>query len=218
MRPGEVSLASYGVLFLDEMGEFAPATLDALRQPLEEGVVRVARARASITLPAKFLLVGSTNPCPCGGGAPGSCVCDDAAISRYLRRLSGPLLDRFDLRVAVDRPDAAQIVSCEAGESSASVRERVIRVREMSLRRGSLNADISPDALDVFAPLSNQATAMLRDVLESGQLTGRGYHRVRRVARTIADLRSGGEVIDADHILAALSLRQSLLRRHKVPV
>ena len=218
MRPGEVSLASYGVLFLDEMGEFAPATLDALRQPLEEGVVRVARARASITLPAKFLLVGSTNPCPCGGGAPGSCVCDDAAISRYLRRLSGPLLDRFDLRVAVDRPDAAQIVSSEAGESSASVRARVDRVREMSLARGALNSDIRPDALDSVAPLSSGATAMLRDALESGQLTGRGYHRVRRVARTISDLRSGGDVIGTDDVLAALSLRQSLLRRYKVPV
>ena len=218
MRPGEVSLASFGVLFLDEMGEFAPATLDALRQPLEEGVVRVARARACLTLPAKFLLVGSTNPCPCGGGAPGSCVCDDASVARYLRRLSGPLLDRFDLRVAVDRPDAAQIVSSEVGESSASVRERVVKVREMSLARGCLNADIGQDSLDVIAPLTLEATELLRDALECGELTGRGYHRVRRVARTIADLRSGELKIGADDVIAALSLRQALLRRGRVRV
>lgn len=216
MRPGEVSLATSGVLFLDEMGEFAPATLDALRQPLEEGVVRVARARASITLPAKFLLVGSTNPCPCGGGAPGACVCDESAINRYLRRLSGPLLDRFDLRIALGRPAAEQIVSTELGECSASVRERVSHVRGLASARGWLNADIPQDQLDEVAPLSKEAVKLLRDALESGNLTGRGYHRVRRVGRTIADIRHSGEIVQEDDIVAALSLRQSLNTRSKV--
>ena len=218
MRPGEVSLATSGVLFLDEMGEFAPATLDALRQPLEEGVVRVARARASISLPAKFLLVGSTNPCPCGGGAPGACVCDDASIGRYLRRLSGPLLDRFDLRIAVERPAPAQIVSSELGESSSSVRERVVRARTISSERGYLNADIPQDQLETLAPLAAHAVALLREELEAGRLTGRGYHRVRRVARTVADMRGEGEVISEESVITALSLRQSISPRAKVAV
>ena len=115
LRPGEISLAHAGVLFLDELGEFSPMVLDGLRQPLEEGVIRVARARASATLPARFLLVAATNPGPCGGGPPGSCDCDDGARLRYLRRLSGPLLDRFDLRVGVARPGVDDLLQSGGG-------------------------------------------------------------------------------------------------------
>ena len=110
LRPGEISLASGGVLFLDELGEFAPAALDGLREPLEEGVIRVSRAHSHAVLPARFLLVAATNPCPCGGGPPGWCECDDIARLRYVRRLSGPLLDRFDLRVAVQRPGVDELL------------------------------------------------------------------------------------------------------------
>src|SRR5205085_4136188 len=112
LRPGEISCATGGVLFLDELGEFATSVLESLRQPLEEGVILVTRAAASVTFPARFLLVAAMNPCPCGaGGEPGRCRCSDAARARYERRLSGPLLDRFDLRLAVHRPDPAELVS-----------------------------------------------------------------------------------------------------------
>jgi magnesium chelatase family protein len=194
MRPGEISLATNGVLFLDELGEFAPTVLDALRQPLEDGVVRLARAKSSVTMPAKFLLLAATNPCPCGEGMPGVCVCDDSAKKRYLRRFSGPLLDRFDLRVAVSRPHVDELLADTPAESSAAVARPVSRVREMAmLRSGCLNSDLSPDLLDEFAPLTSAAAALLRYHLERGRLSGRGYHRIRRVARTIADLQSANE-------------------------
>lgn len=210
MRPGEASIAHGGVLFLDEMGEFAPQVLDALRQPLEEGVIRVARARAHATLPARFLLIGATNPCPCGGGAPGACECDESARQKYLRRLSGPLLDRFDLRVGVQRPTVDELVSPGGGEPTAIVRQRVLAARARSLRRnGMLNAQIPASHLDTLAPVDAGAAALLRAQLEADLLTGRGYHRVRRVARTIADL-GGAEMVREEHVAAALQLRVRL--------
>jgi len=210
MRPGEASIAHGGVLFLDEMGEFTPQVLDALRQPLEEGVIRVARARAHATLPARFLLIGATNPCPCGGGAPGSCECDDGARQRYLRRLSGPLLDRFDLRVGVQRPSVDELLSPGGGEPTASVRQRVMAARARSIaRNGMLNAQIPASALDALAPVDTSGAALLRAQLEADLLTGRGYHRVRRVARTIADL-VGADTVGEEHVAAALQLRVRL--------
>lgn len=208
MRPGEVSLATHGVLFLDELGEFAPSVLDALRQPLEEGIVRLARARSTVTMPAKFLLVAATNPCPCGEGTPGLCICDDRARLRYARRFSGPLLDRFDLRVAVTRPDAAELMSTTAAESSALVAARVVRARKHALERAGMpNAALAGDLLDRHAPLTPAATALLRHQLERGALSGRGYHRIRRVSRTIADLHDQPECVDDCHVAAALALR-----------
>lgn len=211
LRPGESSLAHGGVLFLDELGEFAPVALDGLRQPLEEGVIRVARARATAVLPARFLLVAATNPCPCGGGAPGACECDDAARQRYLRRLSGPLLDRFDLRVGVNRPATDDLLSTEGGEPTASVAERVSVARALAVERGGIaNSQIPPGRLDELAPLSADAVSLLRHRLESGDLTGRGYHRVRRVARTIADLQGRPGIIDSSQVSLALGLRVRL--------
>ncbi len=208
MRPGEISLASYGVLFLDELGEFAPTVLDALRQPLEEGVVRLSRAKSAVTLPARFLLVGATNPCPCGEGTPGVCVCDDRMRQRYLRRFSGPLLDRFDLRVAVDRPHVDDLLADEHGETSASVAERVERARQIALERsGCLNSMLTADLLDEHAALTRPAMQLVRSQLERGRLTGRGYHRIRRVARTIADLQGDMGSVDEQHVAAALALR-----------
>lgn len=208
LRPGEISCATSGVLFLDELGEFAPTALDALRQPLEEGVVRVARAARAVTLPARFLLVAAMNPCPCGEGGPiGECRCSEASRARYSRRLSGPLLDRFDVRVEVRPPPAHLLLGRAPEEPTAEVAERVARVRALARERGvATNARLSVDQLDECAPLTAEATAVLRSSLEAGALTGRGLTRVRTVARTIADL-TGESAIGHDVIAAALALR-----------
>ena len=208
LRPGEISLATNGVLFLDELGEFAPSVLDALRQPLEEGVVRVARAKSSAVLPAKFLLVAATNPCPCGEGTPGLCVCDDRAKQKYLRRFSGPLLDRFDLRVAVTRPHVDELLASSKSESSRDIALRVHRARSRAIERnGCLNSALTAEALDEYAPLTKGASQLLRHQVERGRLSGRGYHRIRRVGRTVADLRDQSEQVDEMHIAVALALR-----------
>lgn len=212
LRPGEISLAHAGVLFLDELGEFSPMVLDGLRQPLEEGVIRVARARASATLPARFLLVAATNPCPCGGGPPGSCDCDDGARLRYLRRLSGPLLDRFDLRVGVARPEVDDLLQSGGGETTAAAAQRVAVARSAAVDlRGMLNSEIPASHLDILAPLQPAARLMLRNELERERLTGRGYHRIRRVARTLADLDGDPSAsVGEQHVALALQLRVRL--------
>lgn len=211
LQPGEVSRAHGGVLFLDELGEFPPVVVDALRQPLEEGVVRVSRARAQAEMPARVLLIGATNPCPCGGGRPGECSCSEPAKARYLRRLSGPLLDRFDLRVWVGRPAPEQLLDERKGEPSSAVRERVVAARALATARGhGPNALLSPALLDDVAPLSAEAVSLVRTELDRGRLSGRGLHRIRRVARTIADLRGGGEVVEATDVLLALQMRVDL--------
>jgi magnesium chelatase family protein len=211
LRPGEMSLATGGCLFLDELGEFPPSVVDALRQPLEEGVVRVARARASVTLPARFLLVAATNPCPCGEATePGACRCSDAARARYRRRLSGPVLDRFDLRVEVHRPDPTALLSTEPGEATPAVAERVARARAVAARRGvATNAAVPGERLDAVAPLTPGARRMLESALRQGRLTARGLARVRRVARTIADLdgQDGDAPLGAEPVALAMTLR-----------
>lgn len=213
MRPGEISLASEGVLFLDELGEFAPSVLDALRQPIEEGVVRVSRARTTLTFPARFLLVAAANPCPCGAGTPGVCVCDDSARAKYLRRFSGPLLDRFDLRVSVGLPLVDDLVDGQKGEPSIAVAARVANARSVAVQRNcSLNSEIAVDHLDAIAPLAPAARALLRRELEAGRLSGRGLHRVRRVARTIADLHDAPDMVEEAHVATALQLRTGLAR------
>jgi magnesium chelatase family protein len=214
MRPGEISLATNGVLLLDEMGEFPTAVLDALRQPLEEGVVRLSRARSTVTFPARFLLVGAMNPCPCGeGGPPGACRCSEAARARYARRLSGPLLDRFDLRVPVSRPDVTELLSDAAGEGTAAVAARVARARAMAAERGvPANARLSAAQLERVAPLSSGAARVLEYRLRQGSLSARGLHRVRRVARTLADIDGVDGPLDETHVCGALELRAELAR------
>jgi magnesium chelatase family protein len=209
LRPGEISCAANGVLFLDELGEFPPSVLDALRQPLEEGVIRVTRACGSASFPARFLLVAATNPCPCGaGGPPGGCRCSDHARRRYARRLSGPLLDRFDLRVDVARPDPAELLGGEPGESSASVAARVATARALAAERGvRANAELPGPRLDDLAPLVPGARRMLDVALRMGTLSGRGLHRVRRVARTLADLAGRDGSVREEDVGLALQLR-----------
>ncbi|MDQ6697432.1 MAG: YifB family Mg chelatase-like AAA ATPase [Actinomycetota bacterium] len=213
LRPGEVSMASGGVLFLDELGEFQPAVLDALRQPLEEGVVRVSRARFSVSFPARFLLVAAMNPCPCGqGGRPGSCHCSDNGRLRYRRRLSGPLLDRFDLRVDVARPDVTDLLGGQPGESTGIVAQRVRMARSRAAARGGCcNADLEADLLERCTPLTAGATKILDAALRSGKLTARGLARVRRVALTLADLESIEPPLEADLVGLALQLRSEPL-------
>jgi magnesium chelatase family protein len=212
MRPGEVSCAHNGVLFIDELGEMAASTLDALRQPLEEGVVRVARARATIEYPARFLFVAAMNPCPCGDGGPaGSCRCSDVARSRYGRRLSGPLLDRFDLRLPVDRPDVADLLGGPAGEPTTVVRARVAAARNRARARAGVrcNAELPGPGLEAVVRLQPAAARILEYKLRVGALSARGLHRVERVARTIADLDDVPDVTE-EHVCAALELRVDL--------
>jgi magnesium chelatase family protein len=207
LRPGEISLASGGVLFLDELGEFHADVLDALRQPLEEGVVRVSRARAAVTYPARFLLVAAMNPCPCGEGGP-ACRCSDAARARYGRRLSGPLLDRFDLRLDVARPDPAQLLGGDPGEPTREVAARVVWARRRASERGVVaNAVLPATALDAVAPLDRPAALLLEDRLRRGVLSARGLHRVRRVALTLADLGGRRPPLGEEDVCLALSLR-----------
>lgn len=217
VHPGEVSLAAHGILFLDEMGEFAPSVLDALRQPLEDGTVRVSRSGSAVEMPARVLLVGATNPCPCGGGGPGTCRCTPSARERYLRRFSGPLLDRFDIRVPLARVAADQMTSSTPGEASAVVAKRVAAARHLAMeRQGVPNGLLAASVVDVHAPLLADAVEWLRRRLDAGLLSGRGYHRVRRVARTIADLEQYEGHLESRHIEAAAALRTDLLPLHEI--
>jgi magnesium chelatase family protein len=205
------------VLFLDELGEFPASVLDTLRQPLEEGVVRVSRARASVTFPARFLLVAAMNPCPCGEGlTPGRCRCSERGRLRYASRISGPLLDRFDLRVQVDRPEIAQLLPALPGsdgspadqEDSAAVAARVAAVRMFAIVRGvRSNAELPGPRLEELAPLTEEARAVLEAQLQRGRLTARGLHRIRRVARTLADLAGRDGPIEEEDVCGALMLR-----------
>jgi magnesium chelatase family protein len=212
LRPGEISMAHCGVLFMDELAEFSPSALDGLRQPLEQRTVTVDRAHLHVVLPADVLLVAAMNPCPCGGGPPGTCVCGDAALHRYARRVSGPLLDRFDLRVNVHRPAVDDLLANEPGEPSCVVARRVEAARTIAVdRQGILNSALPASRLDEVARLEPGARAQLRFEMEHGRLSGRGYHRIRRVARTIADLRGHTDpTVGEDDVVLALRFRAGL--------
>lgn len=211
MRPGELSMAHGGVLFLDEMGEFDPSALDAMRQPLEEGVIRVSRAWGTIELPARVLLVGAMNPCPCGHGGSARCRCSDSARLRYARRLSGPLLDRFDLRLSVCPPAAGDLLDAALGEASATVAQRVASARGRAEARGvRSNSCLSAPRLEEVTSLHPKARELLEHALETGAVSPRGLRRVRSVALTIDDLEGGdGHLVEAV-VARALALRCEL--------
>jgi magnesium chelatase family protein len=204
--PGEVALAHRGVLFLDELGEFPPHLLDGLRQPIEDGHVVIARKGASVRFPCRMQVVAATNPCPCGfrGDPLVGCDCPDGVVARYRRRLSGPFLDRFDVRVRVPRLRPEELGG-PAGESTGSVRSRVAAARTRQRERGALNRDLAGDELE-RVPWSEAARAALASAADQMVLTARGWDRVRRVARTIADL-VGEERVAEPHVAEALALR-----------
>jgi magnesium chelatase family protein len=212
-RPGEASLAHHGVLFLDELPEFRRSALEALRQPLEDGSIHIGRARAAVRLPARFMLVAAMNPCPCGHYADGSgrCQCSPERVRRYRGRVSGPLLDRIDLHVEVPPARAAELTARGAAEPSAAIRARVFEARARQLRRyaGSrvyCNAQLDPRLTRRYCPLDDAGAALLEAAIRRLALSGRAYHRILRVARTIADL-DGTDALDPNHLAEAIQHR-----------
>jgi magnesium chelatase family protein len=218
VKPGEVSLAHHGVLFLDELPEFNPQVLDSLRQPLEIGEVAVSRANARITYPARFQLVAAMNPCRCGRATEPGYACkrapNEKCMAQYLSRLSGPFLDRIDITLDVPPVSAADLVLPEPAEGSAEIRARVHAARQiqdgryaaMGIATARTNAAASAKAIETAAPLDKDASALIKAAAEKMNLTARGYHRVLKVARTIADL-DGEERVRRIHLAEALSYR-----------
>ena len=213
-RPGEISLANHGVLYLDELTEFRRDALEALRQPIEEGSITVVRVSGCATFPAEFSLVASMNPCACGfhGDRSGRCRCTPRQIQRYVSRLSGPLLDRFDLVVEVPAVDPARLTDRARGESSADVMRRVVAARRCQRQRFgrgrvSCNARMTTRDLERYANPGECGKAMMLAAVERLGLSARGFQRVRRVARTIADL-AKKEVITSEHVAEALQYRK----------
>ena len=212
-RPGEISLAQHGVLFLDELPEFSRNALEVMRQPLEQGFVSIGRAARSATYPSRFSLVASMNPCPCGfrGTRTSDCRCDDATVARYVAKLSGPLLDRIDLHVEVARVPFDEIVARTAGESSAAIRGRVERARALQRERyvgrsRQTNASIGARDARRHCALNADGISLLRDAAAHGNLSARALDRLARVARTIADL-EGSPAIEVRHIAEAIGYR-----------
>ncbi len=218
-RPGEVSLAHNGVLFLDELPEFSRTAMECLRQPLENGRVTISRVSASLSYPCSIMLVAAMNPCPCGyyGHPTRRCTCSPQAVQRYLNKVSGPLLDRIDLHIEVPPVEFEQLASREKAESSAAIRQRVNAARAIQQRRFAgtgitSNARIPTSLLKEFCPLTEGANALLKGAFERMGLSARAYDRLLKVARTIADL-AGCDTIDTPHIAEAIQYR-SLDRKY----
>ena len=212
--PGEVSLAHNGVLFCDELPEFNKSTLEVLRQPLEDRKITISRAKYTVEYPCSFMFVASMNPCPCGyyGDPTHHCVCSPGQISRYLSKISGPLLDRIDLHVEVPVVPFSQLSQMKPGESSATIRERVIKARPIQEQRFAndkgvyCNAQMTERMLHLYAEPDTQSLDMLRTAMERLSLSARAYSRILKVARTIADL-EGSERIQSHHIAEAIGYR-----------
>ena len=214
ITPGEISLAHHGVLFLDELPEFARRTLETLRQPLESGVVTISRASGSMDFPCQFMFVAAMNPCPCGylGDATHRCRCSPADVTRYRKKISGPLLDRFDIIIEVPPVSPASLLGKPDGESSAAIRERVVAARARQMQRyadtGAVcNARLSGKKLRQYCPLTPPQQQMLLDAVAQLGLSARAFDRILRVARTIADLAGCEQPTDA-HLYEAIQFRQ----------
>ena len=214
-RPGEISLAHNGVLFLDELPEFDKSTLEALRQPLEDGFVTITRAAGTLTLPSRFMLVCAMNPCRCGwyGHPSGRCTCSESQVEQYMRRISGPLLDRIDMHIEVPSVEYEAMRRREKPESSETVRQRVNAAREIQKRRFagtevSCNAYMTPSMVGRYCALDEAGDRLMQGAFERLGLTGRSHDRILRMARTIADL-EGAEDISAAHLAEAIQFRSS---------
>ena len=221
-RPGEISLAHRGVLFLDELPEFGTRNLETLRQPIEDKVVTISRATGTLTFPASFMLIAAMNPCPCGyyGDSERECTCSPQMISRYQKRISGPMMDRIDIHCEVPRVDYDKLTSSRLGEPSEAIRKRVEAAREVQRvrfdgsnpehgvegRRLTCNADMGPAEVRQYCEVDGAGKALLRAAMQQLQMSARAYHRILKLARTIADL-AGSEVIQTAHLAEAIQYR-----------
>lgn len=212
-KPGEISLAHNGVLFLDEMPEFSRHALEVMRQPLEEREIEISRASYTVRYPANFMLVGAMNPCPCGYRTHPTkqCVCGAAAVSRYVSKISGPLLDRIDIHIEILPVDVSSMTAKRSGETSADIRARVIAAREVQIKRFEnskihCNAMMTPSMMEEYCALDDNTRDMLRTAMVKFELSARAYDRIVRVARTIADL-AASENIREEHIAEAIGYR-----------
>jgi len=211
-RPGEISLAHRGVLFLDELPEFNSRALEVLRQPLEDKLVTISRASGTLTFPANFMLVGAQNPCPCGyyGDSTRNCTCSMSAITRYQKRISGPLLDRIDIHIEVPRVEYDKLTDERRGELSAAIRARVEAARER--QRGRLdseltcNADMGAAEIEIHCRLDDAGKQLMRSAMQQLGITARAFHRILKLGRTIADL-AGAEDIQPAHLAEAIQYR-----------
>ena len=210
-RPGEITLAHRGVLFLDEFPEFHRDALESLRQPIEEGQITVLRAKHSLTWPARFTLVAATNPCPCGfyGNPEKKCNCTNSQIQMYRRKLSGPLMDRLDLFINVPSLKYEKLVAADEENCSLKIRERVEKARQIQrerFKKEKTNSEMEIPEIKKYCQLNLAGQDLLRKYVDSGELSARGYHRTLKVARTIADL-EGSENISFNHLSEALMYR-----------
>lgn len=214
-KPGEVTLSHHGVLFLDELPEFPRGVLEVLRQPLEDGHVTISRVQASSSYPARFMLIAAMNPCPCGffGDGLQTCTCTPADIRRYVKKISGPLLDRIDIHVHVPRLEYSEIAATVPAEPSAAIRSRVAVVRDLQRERLGqyglfCNAQMGHKHLKKFCPLTKDAQELLKQAFTKMNLSGRGYDRIIKVSRTIADL-AGEQIITGQHMAEAIQFRNN---------
>jgi magnesium chelatase family protein len=209
-RPGEISLAHRGVLFLDELPEFDRRVLEVLREPLESGRVTISRAARQVDFPARFQMVAAMNPCPCGylGHFSGKCSCTPDQVARYRGKISGPLLDRIDIQIEVPAVPQDELMRQSSGESSAAVRTRVEQARAVQLaRQGKPNSELGARELDRHCRAEASARTLLKNAIGRLNLSARAYHRVLRLARTIADL-AGAEAVGAAHVAEAIQYRR----------
>lgn len=209
VKPGEISLAHHGVLFLDELAEFKPSVLQQVRQPLEEGSVRIARAEGTVAFPARFMLVGASNPCPCGfyGDPEHECACSPARIQAYQNRIGGPLMDRIDIHIDVSRVDPQDVIASRKGTASAALKEGVLKARDYaSWRRSRTGADGAPEDPIAACRLDGAGQEALEAVARSHGMSGRGIVRTLSIARTIADMEEE-PCVTTDHLYEALALR-----------
>jgi len=212
-RPGEISLTHRGVLFLDELPEFGMRTLEVLRQPLEDHIVTISRAQGSLTFPANFMLIAAMNPCPCGyfGDPVRECTCSLTMVSRYQKRISGPLLDRIDIHIEVPRVEYDKLTDDRLGEKSEDIRDRVEKAREVQRQRFEgtallCNADMGPAEVREYCQVDEAGRSLLKAAMQQLAMSARAFHRVLKLARTIADL-AGSERIETSHLAEAIQYR-----------